>query len=186
MKKKIEIREAGFSDLEKEALKEYFFLRSQADSMIWIDASGYSMLPLFWPGCRARMVLCFNHFKIGQVVVFPSGKKLIAHRIVGFDPVHKEILTKGDTLCASDHPVPECDIVGIIDCIDVYGKLLRKVEVDPTLAMFSFKLGQILESRHLELLPSFCKKIVYFLLFVPGYLAIQIKRKVKTSFLLNS
>lgn len=174
----MEIREAGFSDLEKKALKEYFFLSAEDNALVWIDASGYSMLPLFWPGCRARMVLTHDHLGVGQVVVFPSGKKLIAHRVIGFDPCHGKILTKGDTLCAPDHPVPESDIIGIIDCIDMHGRFLRKVEIDPELASLSSQLGQLLENP-LGGLPSLVKKIIYFLLFVPAYSAIQVKRSIK-------
>lgn len=178
MKKREEIREAGFSDCEKEALKGYFSLLAQDDTVIWIDASGYSMLPLFWPGCRVRMNTHFDQLEIGQVVVFPSGNKLIAHRIVGHDLTKKKLITKGDTFCSFDQNVDESDIIGIVDFIDQYGKHLR-VGSDPAVAELSAALGRILEGN-LKWLPAICKKIYYLLFFVPGFITIQMKKKFES------
>jgi hypothetical protein len=178
MKKLEIIQEARFSKSKKEGLKEYFSLLTQNDTVIWFDGSGYSMLPLFWPGCRVRMNIHFDRIEIGQVVVFASGKKLIAHRLVSHDSVTRKCITKGDTLHFFDQPVDENDILGVVDFIDQYGKHLW-VGSDPAVAELSTALGRTLEDD-LKWWPAICKKIYYLSIFAPGFIAIQMRKKFKS------
>lgn len=178
--KKFEIRkETRISESKKEGLKAYFSLLTQDDTMFWFDGGGYSMLPLFWPGCRVRMNIRFESLEIGQVAVFSSGNKLIAHRLVGYDPTQNTWITKGDTLHFFDQPVEEVDILGIVDFIDQYGNHLW-VGSDPAVARLSAMLGRTLENN-LGWLPTICKKVYYLLLFAPCFVTIQMKKKFRPS-----
>ena len=176
--KKFEIRkETRFSESKKEGLKAYFSLLTQEDTVLWFDGGGYSMLPLFWPGCRVRMNIRFERLEIGQVAVFSSGNKLIAHRLVEYDPTQNTWITKGDTLHFFDQPVEEGNILGIVDFIDQYGKQLW-VGSDPAVARLSAKLGRTLENN-LGWLPTICKKVYYLLFFAPCFVTIQMKKKFR-------
>jgi hypothetical protein len=176
--KKFEIRkETRFSESKKEGLKAYFSLRTQDDTVLWFDGGGYSMLPLFWPGCRVRMNIRFERLEIGLVAVFSSGSKLIAHRLVGYDPTQNTWITKGDTLHFFDQPVEEGNILGIVDFIDQYGKHLW-VGSDPAVARLSANLGHALENN-LGWLPTICKKVFYFIVFIPCFVIVQIKKKFR-------
>jgi hypothetical protein len=177
MKKQERIQEARFSNSKKEGFKAYFSLLTRENSEIWFDGGGYSMLPLFWPGCRVRMNSRFERLEIGQVVVFFSGNKLIAHRLVDYDPIQKKLTTKGDTLHFFDLPVEESDVLGIVDFIDQYGKHLW-VGSDPAVALLSTKLGRALETE-LNWLPTIIKKAYYLIIFAPGFITIQMRKKFK-------
>lgn len=175
MKNKEKIRESSFSKEKKERLQCYFSLLTQEDNVVWIDAVGYSMLPLFWPGCRLRLNTSLDSLELGHVVVFPGGKKLIAHRIVGRDAETKRWIAKGDTLYFFDQPVDEDEIFGVVDFVDQRGKHLW-VGTDSAVARLSARLGRRLEDS-LNWLPVVAKKIYYYTLFFPGFLAIQLKKK---------
>jgi hypothetical protein len=173
------IRKSMHSKSDGESVKEYISLISQGVTVIWFDASGYSMLPLFWPGCRIRMNLCRERLEVGQVAVFPDGKKLVAHRLIRFDTDKGKWITKGDTLHFFDVPVDEQDIVGIVDFIDQKGKHLW-VGADPAVAQLSAQLGRTLEDT-LSWLPSIFKKAYYLSIFAPCFITIQMKKKFRSS-----
>jgi hypothetical protein len=125
------------------------------------------------------MNLCRDGLEVGQVVVFPDGKKLVAHRLIRFDTEKGKLITKGDTLHFFDTPVDEQDIVGVVDFIDQKGKRLW-VGADPAVAQLSARLGHTLEHK-LSWLPPIFKKAYYLSIFAPCFITIQMKKKLKPS-----
>jgi hypothetical protein len=177
MKKPGKLQKPIFSPSNTKGIKEYFSLLSQKDEVVWFEASGFSMLTLFWPGCRVRMNLRFEQPEIGHVVAFSNNNKLIAHRLIERNPADKSLTTKGDTLHFFDPPLHESDIIGIVDLIDQHGKHLS-VGIDPAVSLLSAKLGRTLETK-LNWLPAICKTIYYILLFSFGIIKMQILKKRK-------
>jgi hypothetical protein len=172
---KEKIKVPGTSTQEKEKLDCYFSLLTQDDNVVWFQAVGYSMLPLFWPGCRIRMNTDFESPEVGEVVVFADARKLIAHRVVAVDIQKQKWTTKGDTLCFFDTSINREDICGVVDFIDQNGKKLW-VGSDPAVAALSARLGRILNDKF-HFLPKIMKVICYCFFFFPRFISIQVIKK---------
>jgi signal peptidase I len=95
--------------LADELLTEGFFLQ--------ITVGGYSMFPYLQNGDEVLIKKePINNLKVGDIIVFRSAKKLIAHRIITFRKTnsHTNIITKGDSLIFFDKPINEELYIGKI------------------------------------------------------------------------
>lgn len=178
MLKKEKRREAGFSSEERDNLKCYFSLLTEGDNVYWFRAGGFSMMPLFWPGCKVRLNTSGRELEVGQVVVFLDGKKLIAHRLVDYDEENGVCRTKGDTLSHFDQPVAADEIIGFVDFIDYFGKHLW-VGTDPELAGVSAALGRKYEKKG-KRLPYIVRIICYYCSYFPVFTWMQMKRELRS------
>jgi len=171
MRKKQKIRAADYSQEKKESIQCYFSLITEGKSSTWVAATGYSMLPLFWPGCKVRVNTRFSSLDIGQVVLFIQGRKVVAHRIVQKDD-SGGYLTKGDTLCGFDRPLRIDEIVGYVDFVKRF-RYVTAVGCDPALAALSLYLGDTIQ-MHMGNIPVIIQKIFYFTCFIPSFLWLQL------------
>jgi signal peptidase I len=95
--------------LADELLTEGFFLQ--------ITVGGYSMFPYLQNGDEVLIKKePINNLKAGDIIVFRSVKKLIAHRIITFRKTNSQIkiITKGDSLIFFDKPITEEQYIGKI------------------------------------------------------------------------
>jgi signal peptidase I len=95
--------------LADELLTEGFFLQ--------ITVGGYSMFPYLQNGDDVLIKKePINNLKTGDIIVFCSGKKLIAHRIITFRKANSQtkIITKGDSLIIFDNPITAEQYIGKI------------------------------------------------------------------------
>ena len=79
----------------------------------WINAQGNSMRPLIAPGARLLVEFGAAPERVGDIIVFSQGQRLVAHRIVarskGGAPV-----AKGDFEPYADGPIDPNDIFGVV------------------------------------------------------------------------
>ncbi len=135
------------------------------------------MLTLFWRGNKARIQTNIDTFEIGHVVIFFRDNKMFAHRIVDCGPEDDLWITKGDTRMTFDRPVNKRELLGIIDCIEKKGHQYP-VHKDLETAHLSATLGNRL-NHQLSWLPNWLKFIYYFVVFIPSYYRLVLKRKNK-------
>ena len=73
------------------------------------------------------LVKAEDHYEIGDVVVFQSGKILVVHRLVAFDGEY--IITQGDANNVADDPVPLEHIKGKVIChVPNVGRVVRMLK----------------------------------------------------------
>lgn len=73
------------------------------------------------------LVKAEDHYEIGDVVVFQSGKILVVHRLVAFDGEY--IITQGDANNVTDAPVPLSQVKGkVIYHIPNVGRVVRMLK----------------------------------------------------------
>jgi len=99
--------------LTEELLKEGFIIQ--------INVGGYSMFPYLRKGNTIFIKKeSINTLKTGDVIVFRSVNKMIAHRIISIRKKNSQvkILTKGDSLGFFDKPMTEERYIGKI--IEIY------------------------------------------------------------------
>ena len=129
-----------------------------------IRTTGYSMYPALRPGDIGHIEKCMpTEIKVGDVVVFKSNGKLIAHRLVAIDDVAGTFLTKGDKNKFFDTPFATDAFVGKITSFERKG---RKISID------SFGMSVF---RYLAL--RFSKPIIAFYDF-----DLKIEQKIKSLF----
>ena len=95
--------------LGEELLNEGFELQ--------ITLGGYSMSPYLRNGETVIIKKeSFNSLKIGDIIVFRSINKMIAHRIIAIRNInqHKTLITKGDSLIYFDKTITEERYIGKI------------------------------------------------------------------------
>src|SRR5437868_9120860 len=80
-----------------------------------LRVTGWSMLPAIWPG-DTLIVEHIHHSAIseGDIVLFSSGRRLVAHRVVKTNGSRKDsrIQTQGDAELRPDSPVAGNDLLG--------------------------------------------------------------------------
>lgn len=129
-----------------------------------IRTTGYSMYPALRPGDIGHIEKCMpTEIKVGDVVVFKSNGKLIAHRLVAIDDVAGTFLTKGDKNKFFDTPFATDAFVGKIISFERRGE--NKTIESPGMNVF----------RYLAL--HFSKQLVGFYDF-----DLKIKLKIKSLF----
>lgn len=184
MVRRKKLRKKAYSQSQKDSIGNYLALLTDGESEVWLDAAGYSMLPLFWPGCKVRVRNDCEQYTVGQVVLFISGQKVVAHRIVRYDAQEEMFLTKGDTLYNFDTPISCEEIIGSVDCVKKWGALV-KVGNDSEVAVLSRRLGKKLQEKY-NRMPPLAQKGYYFLFFVPHLIYIIVRRKIASAQLIDS
>ena len=84
-------------------------------AFIKLQVGGYSMFPFLKNGDIVTIKKCgIDEFKIGNVIVFKNGNKLIAHRLIKFAKVNNKkcFILKGDSCSKKDKIITEDFVVG--------------------------------------------------------------------------
>jgi hypothetical protein len=92
--------------------------RDQAAS-VWVAACGDSMRPLIQPG--ASLLVEFGALPAlpGEIVVFPAGDRLVAHRVVALrrEQDATVVVAKGDAEAFCDPPLPLSGVLGVVRAV---------------------------------------------------------------------
>ncbi len=100
---------------KKEIVKETFFDILEKDMYVEIPVYGLSMFPFYLPGDTVRIKKATKeNIKIGEVVIFNSSYKIIAHRLIKINNSFSVITTKGDGLKYFDKPIPFDKVKGVV------------------------------------------------------------------------
>ena len=141
----------------------YLALKLQHDGAVWFTARGCSMLSVFAPWEKVRVVALQGNIALGQVVAFSQGAKLTAHRIVGRRADDQGWITKGDTLVQFDGPLPDTAIIGQVTAVKGW-RGHRKVTPDAHTARLSAGLAGRFNGFR-EQRPAIMRFILYTLTF---------------------
>ena len=89
--------------------------RRQATSR-WIEAHGSSMRPLIRPGAQMLVEFGVTAVDLGDIILFPLGDMLVAHRIVArrWRPDSQVLIPKGDGEPYCDPALPVGDLIGVV------------------------------------------------------------------------
>jgi hypothetical protein len=109
--------EAAKCELAAEILRSSGSLR--------LRAKGWSMLPAIWPE-DTLVIDCvsINALTEGDIVMFSSGQRLVAHRVTKICEAGK-VLTQGDATPRPDSPVTQRDLLGKVSAIVRNGKRIE-------------------------------------------------------------
>jgi hypothetical protein len=89
--------------------------RRQGDS-VWVQAQGGSMRPWIEPGSWMLVEFGAIPAGVGELVLFPQGERIVAHRVVARRnrPGGALLLTKGDAEPYCDAPLVPAEILGVV------------------------------------------------------------------------
>ena len=148
------------------ALSASIVVQLEQKGEIWLIGRGQSMLFSFWPGNRVCLRSTDGTERIGTVVAFANGGKIVAHRIVAYTDAGRWI-TKGDSLESEDAPVGISDILGVVSQVRWRG-WTWPTPPDPALARLSRTLGQRfdLACRRVPQVVRFMARGVYVLIML--------------------
>lgn len=99
------------------------------------------MLPVIWPGDELVVEpIAGSGVAEGDIVLFRSGSRFVAHRVVASNSSNSTVHTQGDALSQGDPPVPSAGILGRVSFIMRDGKCieLRKTPRLPERAASAF------------------------------------------------
>jgi hypothetical protein len=93
-----------------------FALHRSTGSGAWVEATGWSMTPLIQPGDTLYVEFGTNRPRLGEIVLFPSGGRTVAHRLVWRKRSRGGALlvTRGDGSLYLDPPFPTDQTFGIV------------------------------------------------------------------------
>ena len=110
------------SKLLIETLKESI----QKGELVKIKLGGNSMWPFIKNGTNATIKRVeIEELKIGDIIVFSTGNKIIAHRIINLNESSKEITTKGDNRFFSDKKIGSSEYIGKIIFLETGNKKIN-------------------------------------------------------------
>lgn len=142
----------------------YIHLKIQHDGFAWFEGRGSSMLSVFTPMERVKVVPLKGEIVVGQVVVFTKGTQLTAHRVIGWVNGKDRWVTKGDTLAHFDKPLRSEDILGAVETVSGW-RGTRKLQPDRNAACLSSLLAEAL-CGHAEQRPAPLKLYGYLFAFM--------------------
>ncbi|MGQ1785768.1 hypothetical protein [Saccharicrinis sp. GN24d3] len=91
-------------------------LRSMLDAELSVDVPvfGLSMFPFFLPGDVIRVVKATeSKLSVGDMIVFGSGNKLVAHRLIKLKQDQGIVIAKGDGLIKRDAIVNAKEVIAV-------------------------------------------------------------------------
>ena len=99
-----EARRAAFEDYRRQAIST------------WVAASGNSMRPLIKPGTRMLVEFGAAAVEVGDIVLFPLGDLIAAHRVVAQRWEHgaRVLIPKGDGEPYCDKQIHLSDVMGVV------------------------------------------------------------------------
>jgi hypothetical protein len=79
----------------------------------WVNAQGSSMRPLIAPGARLLVEFGATPGRVGEIILFAKGERIVAHRLVSW-PAGGLPIAKGDFEPYADGPIDPNDIFGVV------------------------------------------------------------------------
>ncbi len=153
-----------------EIMECYLELLAQSDDGIWVESSGLSMLPYFYGRSMLHINPKMTAVQAGDIAVFHRNDTFVAHRVLASDGEGRYLM-KGDSLFFPDGSVHHDELLGIVDFVRKRGKTTA-VKRDTSMANLSATLGSLVVYR-MRYIPSWCKFLLYFSLFIPGFIFIR-------------
>jgi hypothetical protein len=86
----------------------------------WVKAQGNSMRPLIAPGARLLVDFGAAPARVGEIILFQQGDRVVAHRLVAW-PSGGPPIAKGDFEPYCDGPVAFDTILGVVRALDADG-----------------------------------------------------------------
>ncbi len=104
-----------FTVYKNNTISEVFISLLQQGKEVKIPVYGLSMFPFYLPGDIVRVSkVSFKELRKGDVVIFKSGNKLVAHRLLKIDKKNNILICKGDGLVRKDGVVVYKDLLGVV------------------------------------------------------------------------
>lgn len=131
--------------LRKEAIKQGHSVQTMA--------SGYSMFPFLRKGDILTVEpIPMNKIKRGDVVVFESEEKWIAHRVIKVDCVEGniQITTRGDARVSCDPVINKPNYIGLVSTIERDFKKISLYSIQKKLVTKIHLLGGVILSTFLN------------------------------------
>jgi hypothetical protein len=87
----------------------------------WVAPHGISMRPLVGRDTRMLVEFGANNVRIGDIVVFPHGDLLLAHRVVAQRSEHgaERLIVKGDAEAYADPSITPEDVLGVVRALRI-------------------------------------------------------------------
>ena len=95
------------------ARRATFELYRQQAISTWIEAQGGSMRPLIAPGTRMLVEFGAAPARVGDIVLFPLGDLVVAHRVVACR-TGTTLVVKGDAEPYADRPLDRTELLGVV------------------------------------------------------------------------
>lgn len=126
-------------DLRDAALAGLFASYRRDGAEAWFTTQGSSMLPLIRPGSRVLIEFGAKP-ALGEVVLFPSRDRYVAHRVIGRrrEPGRELLIVKGDAETYPDRSLESTDVLGVVRAVKWSG------EEQPRLAGLGGRSGRLL------------------------------------------
>jgi hypothetical protein len=85
----------------------------------WIEPRGTSMRPLIGPGTWLQVEFGASEFALGDIILFPLGTMLVAHRIVAWKTRQDQLVLvpKGDAEPYADPLIAPNEILGVVRAV---------------------------------------------------------------------
>jgi hypothetical protein len=93
-----------------------FALHRSAGTHAWVQAAGTSMSPLICPGDRLYIQFGSVRPRLGEIVVFPESRCVVAHRLVRRRRTEEGemLVTRGDHSVGLDRPFSADQALGVV------------------------------------------------------------------------
>jgi hypothetical protein len=98
-------------------------LRSSGD--LHLQVTGWSMLPAIWPGDTLVIQPARGKVAGGDIVLFSSGRRFVAHRVVAIGSGGTSVRTQGDAVPYPDSPLAASHLLGKVSLIRRNGKCIE-------------------------------------------------------------
>ena len=99
----------------KQLFKETFFSILDNGQEVELPVYGLSMFPFYLPGDVVRVIKANeSNLNVGDMIVFVSGGKIIAHRLIKLTKDKKSVLPKGDGLPVADRDMQIEEVLGVV------------------------------------------------------------------------
>jgi hypothetical protein len=118
----VELEQQRLHQARRVIFEDYRLRRVSA----WIGPRGASMRPLIGADTWIQVEFGASEFAIGDIILFPLGTMLVAHRIVGrkMRQGRLVLVPKGDAEPSADAPIQPNEVVGVV-------RALRRNEQEP-------------------------------------------------------
>jgi hypothetical protein len=99
------------------AIRATFHIYRDEQASAWIKAQGNSMRPLIAPGVQLLVEFGAAPARVGQIVLFSQGERVVAHRLLAWRPERGGWLAKGDAEAYLDGPIEPSNILGVVRAV---------------------------------------------------------------------
>jgi hypothetical protein len=99
------------------AIRATFDVYRDQGTSAWIKAQGDSMRPLISPGAQLLVEFGVGPVRVGDIVLFGQGDRIVAHRLIAWQPGCGGWVAKGDAEAYVDGPLEPSDMFGVVRAV---------------------------------------------------------------------